>query len=246
MNFGHWNTSLKIQESIGTLILKVGAHLGVCMLIPSHFPTFPRTWNVILGLPSWPAPLQALALVANLRLGPWHYINRFDVHWRIGGRWNYVTSFFGSKDNAKGCKGGKHCCTRRTYIHKRVIDSIASHRSVDSVISTMKGNGDGIMWSKSGNKEKACSSKQRYISTKKYSNSKPWMNYESYGYRWKKTMINMWSRWKTWRVLLRKKTRLLKQGLFFNFDGMGSTNAWCNVGISKHILDQGHKYLFWA
>jgi hypothetical protein len=27
---------------------------------------------------------------------------------------------------------------------------------------------------------------------------------------------------------------------------VGSIDAWCNVGISKHILDQGCKYLLWA
>ncbi len=29
-------------------------------------------------------------------------------------------------------------------------------------------------------------------------------------------------------------------------NGVGSIDAWCNVGISKHILDQGCKYLLWA
>ncbi len=31
-----------------------------------------RTWDVTPGLPSWHAPLQALALVASPRLGLWH------------------------------------------------------------------------------------------------------------------------------------------------------------------------------
>jgi hypothetical protein len=45
--------------------------------------------------------------------------------------------------------------------------------------------------------------------------------------------------------LLWKKTRFLKQGYAFVFDGVGSTDARCNVGISKHIkgidIYFGHK-----
>jgi hypothetical protein len=51
-----------------TPIPKVGTHLGVWRFIPSHFPTFPRAWDVTFEFPSWPTPLQALALVANPRL----------------------------------------------------------------------------------------------------------------------------------------------------------------------------------
>jgi hypothetical protein len=65
------NCSLKIQESIRTLIPKVGAHLGVRRFIPSHFPTLPGAWN---GLHSWLAPLQALALVMSPRLGLRHVV----------------------------------------------------------------------------------------------------------------------------------------------------------------------------
>jgi len=68
MSFDPCNYPLKIWESIGTLIPKVRAHLGVCGFIPSHFLTFPWTWNVTPGLHFWPAPLQALTLVANPRL----------------------------------------------------------------------------------------------------------------------------------------------------------------------------------
>jgi hypothetical protein len=32
----------------------------------------------------------------------------------------------------------------------------------------------------------------------------------------------------------------------FVFDGLASTNAQCYVGISKHILDQGHRYIFFG
>jgi len=68
MSFDPYNHFLKIRKSIGTLTFKVGAHLGMCGFIPSHPPTFPRVWNVTLGLHSWPAPLQTFALVANPRL----------------------------------------------------------------------------------------------------------------------------------------------------------------------------------
>jgi hypothetical protein len=72
MGFYPSNCSLKIQESIGNPTPKVGVHLGVWMFIPSHSPTFPRTWDVTSKLHSWPAPSQTFALVANLRLGLRH------------------------------------------------------------------------------------------------------------------------------------------------------------------------------
>jgi hypothetical protein len=52
-----YNYSLKIWKSIETPTPKVGAHLGVWRFIPSHSPTLPGAWDVIPGLPSWPAPL---------------------------------------------------------------------------------------------------------------------------------------------------------------------------------------------
>ncbi len=48
---------------------KVGVHLRVWGFIPSHSPTLSGAWNVTLRLHTWPAPLQALALVASPRLG---------------------------------------------------------------------------------------------------------------------------------------------------------------------------------
>jgi hypothetical protein len=42
MSFDLCNHTLKIRESIGSPILKVRAHLGVCGLIPSHSPTKKR------------------------------------------------------------------------------------------------------------------------------------------------------------------------------------------------------------
>jgi hypothetical protein len=72
MGFDPWNCSLKVRDSIWTPTPKVGTHLGVWGFIPSHSPTLPRAWNVTPELPSWPAPLQALALVASPRLGLRH------------------------------------------------------------------------------------------------------------------------------------------------------------------------------
>jgi hypothetical protein len=72
MGFDLFNCSLKIRESIGTITPKMGAHLGMWVFIPSHFPTLPKAWNVIPRLHSWLAPLQALALVASPRLGLRH------------------------------------------------------------------------------------------------------------------------------------------------------------------------------
>jgi hypothetical protein len=74
MGFDPYNYSLKIRECIGTLTPKVGVHLGVWRFIPLHFPTLLGAWDVIPGLLSWLAPLQALALVANPRLGLWQWV----------------------------------------------------------------------------------------------------------------------------------------------------------------------------
>ncbi len=52
MGFDPCNLSLKIWESIGILIPKVGAHLGVWKFIPSHSPTLLGAWNVIFELHS--------------------------------------------------------------------------------------------------------------------------------------------------------------------------------------------------
>jgi hypothetical protein len=60
MGFDFCNRSLNIQESIKTPILEVGAHLGMWGFIPSL--------SHILSLLAWPAPSQALALVAIPRL----------------------------------------------------------------------------------------------------------------------------------------------------------------------------------
>ncbi len=62
MNFNPYNRPLKIWKSIMTPTFKMGAHLGMCGFILSHFLTFLRAWNVIFGFHFWPAFLQALAL----------------------------------------------------------------------------------------------------------------------------------------------------------------------------------------
>ncbi len=67
MGFDPYNCFLKIWESIRTPTPKVGAHLKAFENL-----TLPGAWDVTLGLPSWPAPLQALSLVASPRLGLRH------------------------------------------------------------------------------------------------------------------------------------------------------------------------------
>jgi hypothetical protein len=63
MRFDPCNHFLKIQKSTGTLIPKVGAHLGVWGFIPSHSLALSGAWNVTPKLHIWPTPSQALALV---------------------------------------------------------------------------------------------------------------------------------------------------------------------------------------
>jgi hypothetical protein len=72
MNFDPCNRFLKIWKSTRTPTPKVGTHLGMCGFIPSHFPTLPGAWNVTTRLRSWLSPLQALALIVNLKLGLRH------------------------------------------------------------------------------------------------------------------------------------------------------------------------------
>jgi hypothetical protein len=63
MGFDLCNHFLKIREFTGTLLIKMGTHLGmwVYILTLSH--------NHVL--PSWATPLQAFALVVSSRLGLW-------------------------------------------------------------------------------------------------------------------------------------------------------------------------------
>ncbi len=71
MSLDTFNHPLKIWASIWTPTPKMGVHLTMWGFIPSHFPTLSRAWNATLRLHSWPAPLQALALVSNPRLKLW-------------------------------------------------------------------------------------------------------------------------------------------------------------------------------
>jgi hypothetical protein len=82
MGFEPCNCLLKIRESIGSPIPKMGVHLGMWGFIPSHSFALLGAWNVTLELPSWPTTLQALALVANPRLGLQHlWTNTIYVVW---------------------------------------------------------------------------------------------------------------------------------------------------------------------
>ncbi len=95
MGFVPCHRSLKIQESIGTSTPKMGAHLGMWVFIPSHSPTLLGAWDVILKLPSWLPPLQALALVTSPRLGLWQSMHgqfhsnhlSHGWHWCEGSMW---------------------------------------------------------------------------------------------------------------------------------------------------------------
>jgi hypothetical protein len=51
------------------------------------FPTFMGTWNVTPRLHSWPAPLQALALVVSSRLGLRHYNTHKMLYLQSKGSW---------------------------------------------------------------------------------------------------------------------------------------------------------------
>jgi hypothetical protein len=73
MSFDPFNCLLKTSTP------KVRTHLEMCGFMPSHFPTLSRAWNVIPRLHSWPATLQALALVTSPRLGSWHFVFKY-VH----------------------------------------------------------------------------------------------------------------------------------------------------------------------
>jgi hypothetical protein len=68
LRFDPCNRFLKIWESIRTPTPKVETPLGVWGFIPSHFPTLLGACSVTPGLRSWPATLQALALIASPRI----------------------------------------------------------------------------------------------------------------------------------------------------------------------------------
>ncbi len=76
------------------------------------------------------------------------------MHWRIGGRWSWGTSFCGGTNNVKRRKGGKCYYEGKTTIHRSVVECTASHKGADNDRSTMKVDGDGKTWSGSDSKEK--------------------------------------------------------------------------------------------
>ncbi len=68
LGFNLCDHSLKIWKSIGTPTPKVETPLEVWGFIPSHFLTLLGACGVTPKLLSWPTTLQALVLVASLRL----------------------------------------------------------------------------------------------------------------------------------------------------------------------------------
>jgi hypothetical protein len=71
MSFDPLNLSLKIQKSFGTATPKMGTHLGVCGLIPSHSPTLQEVWMWLPSCTLGPHLSMPLALMMNPRLRSW-------------------------------------------------------------------------------------------------------------------------------------------------------------------------------
>jgi hypothetical protein len=71
MSFDSLNCSLKMWKSIGILISKVGVHLGVCGLIPSHSFAFLEMWMWFLGYTL--GPFHAFTLVTSPKLKSWQF-----------------------------------------------------------------------------------------------------------------------------------------------------------------------------
>jgi len=46
-----------------------------------------------------------------------------------------------------------------------------------------------------------------------------------------------------WKDIVEKRLGFKSKACYVVFNGLGSIDAQCHVGISEHILDQGHKYL---
>jgi hypothetical protein len=136
MGFDPCNRTLKIQESIGTPTPNMGVHLRVWGFIPSHSLALPRACNVPPKVPSWLTTLQALALVASPRLGLW--------------QWSCETTLYGSIDSTNGRRGGEHCWSKSTAIHR------------GDGRSTIKGNGDEEVRIGNYSEEKMCNLGQSY------------------------------------------------------------------------------------
>ncbi len=72
LGFDLYDFSLNIRESTGIPTPKVGGPLGVWGSIPSHSLALLGACSMTPELPSWPATLQALALVMSPKLGLRH------------------------------------------------------------------------------------------------------------------------------------------------------------------------------
>ncbi len=95
-------------------------------------------------------------------------INRFGVHWRIGGRWSCGATLCGSTDSTKGHKGGKCHWGQNTTIHRSVGGSTVIHRGVGNGRSTMKGDGDWEAWVKNYSEKKTHDAQHSYNSGERY------------------------------------------------------------------------------
>jgi hypothetical protein len=96
------------------------------------------------------------------------YINRSNVHWRIGGRRSCGATFCGGIDGAKRRKGGECCCDETTIIHKSAGGSITRHKGVNDGGSTTKGDGDGTVRIGSCSEEKTHNTGQNYTFGERY------------------------------------------------------------------------------
>jgi hypothetical protein len=79
------------------------------------------------------------------------YINKSNVHWRIGGRWSC-----GSIGSAKGHKGGKHCWGKNKAIHRNASGNIIIHRGAGDDKVQWRAMEIKEVWVKNCNEEKTC------------------------------------------------------------------------------------------
>jgi hypothetical protein len=127
MGFDPCNCSLKIQESTRTPTPKVEAHLGVWRFIPSHSLALPGACNVTPKLHTWPAPSQALALIASPKLGLWESMYVFFLTiWKslqdFRGLWIFLTPK-GTRFYKMSKPFGFQCF----FLQKEIILSMASY-----------------------------------------------------------------------------------------------------------------------
>ncbi len=86
----------RFGSPFGTPTPKMGVHLGVWGFTPSHSFALSGAWGVTPRLPSWPAPLQALALVANPRL-------RLQHPSQVLGKSKFTTIWATMEEGGMGC-----------------------------------------------------------------------------------------------------------------------------------------------